>query len=399
MSTPNPRLLDAVRELNQSAIRAMAANDFAAAQALLRRALGLGASSPGLWLNYAASCRGLADIDGALSAVDEALKLEPRSFMGLLMKGSLMERKGLSRKAASAYRPAVQLAPPEDQLDPATRQALAHARRFSERYTEEFAAFLNEAVSEFRERGSSVEARRIAAFIDISLGRKRHFPQEPSEYCYPGLPAIEFWDRDEFPWMTDFEATTDAIRSELKAVLLHQFKDFQPYVAYPDSVPLDQWAELNRSHRWGALHLYVYGERVEDNCRRCPATVAALDALPMPKVKARSPAAMFSALQPKTRIPPHTGVANTRLIVHLPLIVPPDCGFRVGNEVREWKEGQGWVFDDSIEHEAWNESELPRTILICDIWNPRLNATERALITRVIGAMDAFSGEVPAASL
>lgn len=399
MSAQNPSPIAAVRELNQAAIRAMAANDFATAQALLKRALGLGASGPGLWLNYAASCRGLGEIDPALAAVDEALKLEPRSFMGLLMKGSLMERKGLGRKAVSAYRPAVQLAPPEEQLDPATRQALIHARQYSERYTEEFASFLNDAVGEFRERGSSIEAKRIAAFIDVSLGRKRHFSQEPSEYFYPGLPAIEFWDRAEFPWLADFEAATDRIRDELKAVLLGQFQDFRPYVSYPESVPLDQWAELNRSHRWGAMHLYVYGERVEENCRRCPETVAALEQLPMPRVKARSPAAMFSALQPKTRIPPHTGVANTRLVVHLPLIVPPGCGFRVGNETREWREGRAWVFDDCIEHEAWNDSELPRTILICDIWNPRLNETERALIARVIGAMDLFSGEMPDSGL
>ena len=369
MSEPNPQAVEAVRELNQAAIRAMAARDFATAQGLLRQALGLQASSPGLWLNYAATFRAQGDVDGALSAVDEALKREPRAFAALLMKGSLMERKGLNRRALSAYRPAVQLAPPAEQLDPATRAALDHAQRFCSRYTDEFAQFLNDAVGDFRERGDSLEARRIASFIDVTLGRKRHFPQEPSEYFYPGLPAIEFWERDEFPWLAALEAATDAIRDELKAVLLRQFEDFKPYVSYPDTVPLDQWAELNRSHRWGALHLYVYGERVEDNCRRCPATVAALEALPMPRVKARSPAAMFSALQPKTRIPPHVGVANT------------------------------WVFDDTIEHEAWNDGELPRTILICDVWNPRLNATERELISRVVGAMDAFSGEVVDAGL
>jgi aspartyl/asparaginyl beta-hydroxylase (cupin superfamily) len=104
---------------------------------------------------------------------------------------------------------------------------------------------------------------------------------------------------------------------------------------------------------------------------------------------------MFSVLQPKTRIPSHTGVSNTRLVVHLPLILPPDCRFRVGNETRAWRDGEAWVFDDTIEHEAWNDSDRPRTILIFDIWSPYLSAAERELIARVTAAADAFNGADP----
>jgi aspartyl/asparaginyl beta-hydroxylase (cupin superfamily) len=86
---------------------------------------------------------------------------------------------------------------------------------------------------------------------------------------------------------------------------------------------------------------------------------------------------MFSLLAPGARIMPHTGMFNTRLVCHLPLIVPPDCGFRVGNAVREWEEGRLMVFDDSIEHEAWNDSDRDRVVLIFDIWRPDLTARER----------------------
>ena len=98
-----------------------------------------------------------------------------------------------------------------------------------------------------------------------------------------------------------------------------------------------------------------------------------MQALPQAVVPLRSPCAMYSALQPRTRIPPHTGVANFRLVVHLPLVLPPGCGFRVGSETRDWRIGEAWVFDDTIEHEAWNDSDEPRYIFICDIWNPRLS--------------------------
>jgi aspartyl/asparaginyl beta-hydroxylase (cupin superfamily) len=73
-------------------------------------------------------------------------------------------------------------------------------------------------------------------------------------------------------------------------------------------------------------------------------------------------------------------------------VVPPGCGFRVGNDVRHWEEGKAWVFDDTIEHEAWNDSEHLRAILMFDIWHPHLTGPERALVTAMSAAMQAFSG-------
>ncbi len=97
--------------------------------------------------------------------------------------------------------------------------------------------------------------------------------------------------------------------------------------------------------------------------------------------RGRAPTAFFSILDANTDIPAHVGVTNTRCTVHVPLIIPPDCGFRVGSTTREWVPGQAWVFDDTINHEAWNRSDTPRAILIFDVWNPLLSAAERDLIT------------------
>ena len=129
---------------------------------------------------------------------------------------------------------------------------------------------------------------------------------------------------------------------------------------------------------------------------RCPATAAALAHVPQAELPGRAPTAFFSILKPRTRIPPHTGVSNTRTIVHLPLIVPPGCGFRVGGETREWVEGQAFAFDDTIEHEAWNDSDEARVVLILDVWNPYLTAVERTLLQEFYRAADA-SGHNPEA--
>ena len=92
-------------------------------------------------------------------------------------------------------------------------------------------------------------------------------------------------------------------------------------------------------------------------------------------------------LRAGARIQPHNGQFNTRLTCHLPLIVPSGCRFRVGNEVREWERGKLLIFDDSIEHEAWNQSSEDRFILIFDIWRPELSEQERREVTAYFGGV------------
>ena len=317
------------------------------------------------------------------------------AFMALLMEASLIEAAGHARAAAIAYGAALTQAPPDEALDLATRQALAHARQAHGRYIEGLEQALKAEAR--REGGSGPNQRRAEVFAERIIGKRRVYHQQPMQFHYPGLPEVEFHDREDFPWLAELEAATGDIRAEFIEILREDGEDLQPYINFPQGAVLGQWAGLNRSQRWGAFHLYFDGREVAWNAARAPKTMAALARLPQPHVPGRSPAAVFSVLQPKTRIPPHTGAANTRLVVHLPLIVPEGCGFRVGAETRQWREGQAWVFDDTVEHEAWNDSDKPRSILICDVWNPRLDAEERQTITAMMSAMDRFNGAEPAA--
>jgi len=121
--------------------------------------------------------------------------------------------------------------------------------------------------------------------------------------------------------------------------------------------------------------------------------MAALAHAPVVDVPKRGPTSFFSRLEPKTRIPAHTGSTNTRLTVHIPLIIPPNCGFRVGSEVREWHPGTALVFDDTIDHEAWNDSDEQRVVLIFDVWNPLLTQAERDLMRVVTTGIADFFDE------
>ena len=114
--------------------------------------------------------------------------------------------------------------------------------------------------------------------------------------------------------------------------------------------------------------------------------MALLARLPQPHVTGAGPNAMFSLLAPGAHIPPHTGITNSRLVCHLPLIVPEGCWFRVGDETRLWQRGKAWVFDDTVDHEAMNPSAELRVVMIFDILHPALDPAEKAGIKAVIEA-------------
>ena len=361
------------------------------ARQLLQRATALDPSKAPLWLHHAATCRATADYPAAMQALEQALRIEPRYFAALLMRATLIEREGRQREAAQAYGIALTQAPPDAQLDPTTRGVVQRGRALNRHYLDTLRTHLDNTVLVNASAATAAESLRLTQFFDTTLGLRPRMQQNPSDYFYPGLPPIEFWPREAFPWLAELEAATPAIQSELAATLGGP-QGFTPYVEYKDGIPLDQWAALNHSLDWSAFHFFHYGQRFAENCARCPQTMQALSLLPQPVVEGRMPAAMFSVLKPHTRIPPHTGVANVRLVMHLPLIVPPGCGFRVGNVTREWKVGEAFVFDDTIEHEAWNDSDQTRVVLIADVWHPHLSARERELIGQTMIEMDAFNG-------
>ena len=153
-------------------------------------------------------------------------------------------------------------------------------------------------------------------------------------------------------------------------------------------MPANKWSALDHSPDWSACFLYEYGRPNQPVLDRCPVTAKVLAGLPLAQIPGRAPNAFFSLLAPNSHIPPHTGVTNTRAIIHLALIVPPGCGFRVGGETREWVEGKAFAFDDSIDHEAWNRSDQLRAVLIIDTWNPHLTQREREAITGYFAVAD-----------
>ncbi len=365
--------------------------DMQAARAAFQRLVEASGSDPQQWVNLALACRNLRDEKAEEEALGRALGVDPSDLLALILRGNLYERQGRSHEAARAYGAAATVSPPMDRLHHDLRPAVAHALAFRKKYDEKCAAFLDQRLEAGLREFAGEDLKRFRDSVDIMVGRKRRFESQSAIYHYPQLAPVEFFRREDFSWLDSVEAATDGIREEFLAVLAQE-EGFTPYVTYPADVPKNQWVELNNSPRWSAFHLYKQGARVEENAAKCPRTMQLLAGVPQPEQAGRTPAAMFSLLKPRTRIPAHAGVTNVRLVTHLPLIVPEGCGFRVGNETREWIPGKAWVFDDTIEHEAWNDSDKLRVVLIFDIWHPALSAAERAMVTALAAALQEFSG-------
>ncbi len=370
--------------------------DMQTARGAFERLVAVKGDDPQEWINLALACRSLDDEQGEKDALKRALSLDPSNLLALILRADLLERQGKTHEAAAVHRAVATVAPPMDRLHPDLRPAVERALAFCDKYNREFAAFLDQFLGQQYKDYAGENLKRFRDSVDIMLGRKKRYDSQSVTYHFPNLAPIEFFERADFPWLDAIEAGTDAIRDEFLQVLATE-AGFTPYISYPDDVPQNQFAELNNSPRWSAFHLYKMGRLVEENAARCPVTMKLLEGAPLPEQQGRTPAAMFSLLKPHTRIPAHTGVTNVRLVTHLPLIIPENCGFRVGNDTRQWVPGKAWVFDDTIEHEAWNDSDKLRVVLIFDIWHPHLTPPERAMISGLAAAMNAFSGALETA--
>ena len=341
-------------------------------------------ATPMGWFNRAREQSLSGDDEGALASLNEALALQAYFLPALLAKGRVLAKLGREEDGLALYRAFLPSLPDDSGFPEPIREQIAKARALvaadSERRAEAYAAALAEVAAAFPE----ADMRRAQAFAEQRAGRRKVFVQQPTGGHFPYLPAIEFFDRGVFSWLETIERETDVVKAELLSLLAEEHEGFRPYVAYDPTQPANQWAELNHSLRWSAWFLWQDGSRNDANCARCPATAAAVEKLPLLDTPGKGPSVMFSILRPRSRIPPHTGTTNARVTVHLPLIVPPGCGFRVGADTREWREGQAWAFDDTIEHEAWNDSDDLRALLIFDVWNPFLTEAERAAV-RAIG--------------
>jgi aspartyl/asparaginyl beta-hydroxylase (cupin superfamily) len=375
--------------LVEQADAAAAAGDLQRTEALLLQVIEGDGQDLSVLLKLAAIQRATGRPQIALTTVHRALSLSPLDFTALLMRATLLDRVDPAHAPEAWLHALAQ--EPEGGAPPHLRDVVARGKTLVERLTHERDLKLKAAMSTAEASADPDERARLERFRSNVLRRTRPYHSEPTHFHFPGLAEREFYPRHLFPWLDELEDASEVIASEMRAVMAAERAELVPYVQYEDHQPLAQWRALNHNPDWTAIHLIRNGETIGSNAALCPRTMDLIGRFDQPRIRGASPNAMFSLLAPNTAIPPHVGVNNSRLVCHLPLVIPEGCWFRVGAETRYWTPGEAFVFDDTIEHEALNPTDQLRVVFIFDLWHPEISPAERAGITALIEC-DGVSG-------
>lgn len=386
-----------VRALNFLAVQSLSRGELDESQRYLEEALRAAPDRAVLHQNMGLLQKERGNTEAALAWMERAVALKPDHRFASLHRGALLEELGRRDEAVTAYWHAWKHFPnPEtvanDSFAPlAVRELIMQAAAQMRGAQLEL---IHESLAPVLDKHGKDALARVISAADIYVGQRppryQHGLQRPSFIYLPDLEPQAFFDRGRIDWLPRLESATALIREELQAALAAD-QGLAPYVQVDKGQDPQQWSALNGSRAWSALHLSKGGTSIEENQARCPRTTRVLDSLPLPQIPGHAPEALFSILQPGTHIPPHFGLANYKLVVHLPLTVPPDCAIRVGNETRSWTEGECLVFDDSFQHEAWNRSDRERAVLIIDVWHPDLSAAEQEGIVALVQGIAAFN--------
>lgn len=366
---------------------------------LLERARALAPEDATLQLRIGRAHEAHGDSALALAAYEAALRLDPEFSIARLHLGSLLDLAGSTDRALIHFSRALKEAQmrgrwlnrattPENLL-PMVERAVHRVRNGRHKLLFDLLEPL--AAQHGREALKRVETC-LRVYLEEEVKVLADPRQQPSFLYFPGLPTSPYIDRVMSPWIDEMEAQTDAIRAELLNVLGSD--KGRERVFGTDELEAAYLSSTVDPPSWNGYYFYRHGERREANHAACPRTSAALDRLPLSRVPAHGPESLFSVFTPGTHLALHRGVTNTRVVGHLPLIIPPDCAINVGGEVHAWKEGRIVVFDDTYEHEAWNHSKQTRVVLIFDLWNPHLSEVERLAVRDIVTAIGGFREQV-----
>ena len=391
---------DTPEALNFIAMCALARGDLVEAQGMLDHAAELEPAQPEIRKSLGIVHLAADRPQRALECFDRALQLDPQHFVARLHRGAALERLGRRDDAIANYYGAIVAAQDRGQwlneatTAPGLRSVVKHAMRTVNAGRRQL--FLD-LLAPLRERHGAGALARVEQGLLIYLGDvPANGPdprQRPKFFYVPGLRAQPYFERELFPWHAELEQHTEVIRAELRGVLADP-QGVEPFLGTNDNELLKQQKLLAGTRgdaQWNSFFFHRHGEVFEANARRCPRTTRILDSLPLVHIRGHAPEVLFSVLTPGSHILPHHGVTNTRLVTHLPLIVPEDCAIRVGGIDHAWQEGRCITFDDTFEHEAWNRSDKVRAVMILDSWHPDLTEAEREAIALLVGGIGDFN--------
>lgn len=343
------------------------------AVSLLRRAVAQDPNSAEAQNGLGAALQSLGSYDEALACHDRAIALAAGSRDSLTHRARALQALGRTTEAIASYEKALAETPRDAQ----TQLALASVLEASGRDEEAFVRYrnaanldprladhLSKALARYRQKhqaAAQAGMQRINHYIGSFLTNQA----DARMGTYPGLSSIPFHDKARFPGALALEQNYQAIGGEIRGLAETEFQE--------------ESEGLKERGAWDVFLFYERGRKNEENCARCPVITRLIES--HNTVRSQAGLIYASKLSPGTHIKSHRGPTNVRLRCHLGIAIPEgDCGLKVGGETRQWHEGQCLIFDDSVDHEAWNHTALPRIVLIIDFWHPDLTPVEVAYL-------------------
>ncbi|WP_164074103.1 aspartyl/asparaginyl beta-hydroxylase domain-containing protein [Stenotrophomonas maltophilia] len=374
--------------------------EHAAAERLLQRALAAAPDDAGTLKNLAVSLVEQGQWQAALAHLQPLLAQDPGFFVARLYLALSLQQSGAHAAALTHFYQAVSQAQRQGHwtsaqtTPPGLRRLVEHAMRSlrdGRRHT------LQQVLAPLQQRHGRSALQRIEQAVAGYLGELRLAtagPEQRPTFLYiPGLPSPRYFDPALFPWYETLQDATPLLREELLSVL-EERQLLAPFLGEPSAGRGGSYLGGDGEQpRWDGFFFHRHGKVFSENAHRCPRTAAALEQVPLVRIEGHAPETLYSVLGPGSHILPHTGVTNSRIVTHLPLIVPEHCALRVAGEEHAWQEGRCVSFDDTWEHEAWNRSQSTRVVLLFDVWNPGLDEAERDAIDALVRGIAELNGE------
>jgi aspartate beta-hydroxylase len=364
----------------------------------LQRAAQASPDEPQIQFSLGSAYLAARRLEEACASLARCLELAPQAYVARLQYANALEQSGDANAALAQYFGAIVQAQRQGRWlsDASTAPMLQAQVKHAMRIT--FAGrkrLFESLLAPYVARHGEAAMARVAKCLKIHLGElPPNYPdprQVPKFLYFPDLPPATYFERKLFPWYEILEGNWTAIREELNAVM-HEPDALAPFLGDHPPEAMKEYLGGVEKPVWDAYFFYRHGERFDAHHARCPRTSAALDSLPtLVRIREHAPEACYSVLTPGTHILKHRGVTNTRLVTHLPLVIPGNCAINVGGEEKVWREGECFSFDDTFEHEAWNRSDRTRVVMLLDVWNPYMTPAECEAITGLIEGIGDFN--------
>jgi aspartate beta-hydroxylase len=343
------------------------------AATMLRKAIACDPESPEAHQHLGTALQRLGRHADALEHHARALALAPGYAEALHGRGTALLALGRAAEAVAALEEATAEEPDSAAIRLALASALQGAKRWDEAFVHyRHAAALDPANATPLSNALGAFARQCPELAQQGMARLNRYVTafltnhaNPRMGIYPGLTSAPFHDPARLAGARALEQNYSAIRAEIDGLAAGAFQA--------------ESEGLMARGTWDVLLLYERGRKNAENCARCPVITRIIEG--HGTVRTHAGLLYVSKLSPGTEIKPHRGPTNLRLRCHLGVTVPEgDCGLKVGGETRRWQEGRCLLFDDSLEHEAWNRAATPRIVLIIDFWHPDLTPAEIAFL-------------------